>query len=379
MAGRRSCSGVLEENATEKIRGLTLAGAFVDQIEELHYEEGERLYDELLGRLSDGRGPKKLLAVANPAGLTHWLYRRYYETPDPRSAAVHFTLFDNEQNLDPDYVESMRVTKNSRPGWYRTFVLGEWGAIELAAYQLEPEHLISGFKLPEHWRRYEGMDHGLRQGAWLASAVDPDGNIVVHHELYRGGLPSEVAPLVLGMRQSWGEPEICVGDPNSLAVRAAALNRWGKPATLQTEYQNEGVAIMLGNDNPRAGHARILELMRLDPARRFPDWHPRRGEPGAPAIFFDERHCPNLISQLRSAPLQPLEKRDGGEMVDADWEGRLGHAHATLRYLVLAHPQASTRLYVPPVDLRAHVLQGKIDEDFDEPRRRFRDRLSFMG
>jgi hypothetical protein len=64
----------LEEGQVSKILNLSLAGVLVDQIEELDPgDPGERVFDTLLGRLSDPRGPRKLLAVANPfseQGLT---------------------------------------------------------------------------------------------------------------------------------------------------------------------------------------------------------------------------------------------------------------------------------------------------------------------
>jgi len=67
----------LEEAQIGKLLNLTLGGVFIDQIEELDGgEAGERIFDTLLGRLSDPRGPRKVIAVANPGGMTHWVHRR---------------------------------------------------------------------------------------------------------------------------------------------------------------------------------------------------------------------------------------------------------------------------------------------------------------
>src|SRR5207247_4195728 len=95
----------LEEAQQSKILNLSLGGALVDQIEELDQgDAGERIFDTLLGRLSDPRGPRKLLAVANPAGLASWQYRRLIEeaTRDPGVRRIHFTLRDNQANLPAD-------------------------------------------------------------------------------------------------------------------------------------------------------------------------------------------------------------------------------------------------------------------------------------
>ena len=80
---------------------LTLGGVIVDQLEELDGGvAGERVFDTLLGRLSDPRGTRKLLAVMNPAGLTSWQYRRlvHEATRDRDVRRVHFTLRDNASN-----------------------------------------------------------------------------------------------------------------------------------------------------------------------------------------------------------------------------------------------------------------------------------------
>ena len=84
------------------------------------------------------------------------------------------------------------------------------------------------------------------------------------------------------------------------------------------------------------------ELLRLDENRRFPDWHPRRGQPGSPRWFIVERACPELVSQLKTAPLQPVDKRWAGEMIDPVWEGAHGHAVAAARYGAMSRPAAST-------------------------------------
>ncbi len=52
---------------------------------------------------------------------------------------------------------------------------------------------------------------------------------------------------------------------------------------------------------------------------------------GAPALFITE-NCPNLVEQLRFAPVDPVE----GEIVDPFWETRHGHGLAAARYLLTA-------------------------------------------
>jgi hypothetical protein len=133
---------------------------------------GERIYDTLLGRLSDPSGPRKALLVCNPAGLTHWVHRRLVadETRDPDTRYVHVVLMDNAANLPPDNVQAMLQTRETRPAWFRSFILGEWGAFEGQAFpEFEDEiHVVRPFPIPDHWERFESLDRGAKSPDALA-------------------------------------------------------------------------------------------------------------------------------------------------------------------------------------------------------------------
>ena len=358
----------LEEHATEKIRGLTLGSFLIDQAEELKYEEGEKIYDEAIGRLSDPRGPKKGMLIANPTGLDHWIFRRFYKEPDRGSAVVHFTLEDNRMNLDGDYFEMMQATRETRPYWYRTFILGEWGALQDAAYDIRETHLVDDFFLEDSFDRYEAADYGLNGAPWCLWATDYEGNLVAVDMIYvKNQLPSELAPYVLQRRAaSWGEPWGAYMDP-SLWARTGTLNKWGAPQTLADEFSDNGVPLIRANNDPRAGMIQMQERLKIDPDHPFPSWHERRGELGAPRVFFT-RHVQALIDELKSAPKQPLDKRDGGEIVDPEWESRNGHAAAMARYAVMVKPTESEEPKPTIEDPRAR-LHAKLTGDDEEEQR----------
>jgi hypothetical protein len=362
----------LEENDPEKVRGLTLAGVLVDQIEELRYDGGEHLYNEIIGRLSDDRGPAKLLAIANPAALTHWVYRRMVDekTCDAGCRVVHFTMRDNAENLPADYVGQMLATEETQPHWYRTFVLGEWGAIEDAAY---PEfdrrtHVVPAFDIPAHWRLFESMDHGIGNAtAWLWYAIDTDGNAVVVDEHYlEGELPDVHATAVKAKREHWRNtdedgkptPMPCYGDPNSLRERIGTRGQWGEPMLVQDLYQQQGVWILPANDRRRAGYARVRSLLRPQPDRPFPAWHERFGEKGSPQLFLVGERSPHLVEQLMSAPLANEENDpERGEAVARKWERHEGHAHAALRYGLLTYLPQSKEPAQEETDPRKQLLE----------------------
>lgn len=303
--------------------------------------------------------PIRTRATSNPGGEGHvWVKSRFIDSRSPEVVFIPAKVQDNP-GLDVDeYAASLAYL----PDELRKQLLdGDWGAFEGAAYTVRPDHLVDPLELEDAWRRREGMDYGINNPtAWLAACTDYDGNVIVFDEHYQPALPSETAPVILGLRQTWGQPELCVGDPNSLAMRTGTVRRMGDPATIETEFNDNGVAIQRGNDNPRAGYTRIRELLKLDPERRFPDWHHRRGEYGSPRLFIVEQTCPHVVGELRAALLQPIEKRHGGEMVAPDWESQHGHAHAALRYLALSYPSPSDKPYEPLDSPRAEFIRTVI-------------------
>jgi PBSX family phage terminase large subunit len=325
----------LEEAQVGKLLNLTLGAVFIDQIEELDGgEAGERIFDTLLGRLSDPRGPRKVIAVANPGGMTHWVYRRLVdeETRDANARYVHVTLRDNEANLPADYVAEMYATKKTRPAWYRSFVLGEWGAFEGAAFNEFEDgiHIVEPFEIPDEWPGFESLDHGANHPTVvLAWAADEDGNLVVFDEYCSPGLVSKHAREILRRRASWGTSE-CWADPSVFASQGLS-SRIGQPASVASEYGEHGIRLEPANNDREAGYVRLLELLHVEQGRIPPLWaQVRQGAGGAPRLFVFSS-CTELIRQLKSAPVA-ADGLDAGEAVDKRWESEHGHAVASLRY-----------------------------------------------
>jgi PBSX family phage terminase large subunit len=339
----------LEEGQVSKILNLSIAGALVDQIEELDPgDAGERVFDTLLGRLSDPRGPRKLLAVANPAGLVSWQYRRLINetTCDPGVARVHFTLRDNEANLPIDYVAAMEATRLTRPHWHASFIEGRWGAFQEQAFEefSDQVHVVEPFVLPSGWERFESMDHGANNPTcWLLWAVDYDGNLIVCDEYYASGLVSQHAPEILRRRAEWwqpaGESNSCWADP-SIFARHGLSDLRGRPASVMTEYAEFGIGLSPANSDRKAGYLRLCELLRVDPKRLRPSWAPALPTVvGAPRLYVFTT-CGHLIEQFKSAPIA-AEGVDAGEIVDPKWATSHGHAIDAARYGAMSRPSPS--------------------------------------
>ena len=153
-----------------------------------------------------------------------------------------------------------------------------------------------------------------------------------------------------------------IADPSVTTSLGMMSSKQGIPATISTEYtdQSDGrIALIPGNNDRQAGMARVKELLRCDPNRVFPDWHPRRGQRGAPKLFIVAQRCGELVEQVKNAPVLPLDSghKGAGEIVDPDWETAYGHAHAALRYGTMSRPDPSDETRYPPDDPRVAFMQ----------------------
>ncbi|WP_241236987.1 PBSX family phage terminase large subunit [Georgenia faecalis] len=147
--------GASDARAEMVLRGLTVAGAYVDEATLV----SEAFWTQLLGRMSVPGA--RLFATTNPDGPAHWLNRQVVK----RAAELgyrrfHFRLEDNT-HLDPAYVAQI---KREYVGlWYRRFILGEWVQAAGAIYDTwdEARHVIRAADLPAMDRVLAmGVDYG---------------------------------------------------------------------------------------------------------------------------------------------------------------------------------------------------------------------------
>ncbi len=320
-----------------------------------------------LRQLKDAPFPKRMRSASNPGGIGHgWVKKRFISEPAAGTVFIPARLVDNP-HLDRDgYVASLQHL----PETTRAQLLdGDWGAFEGMAYPMLDRslHVVDPFEIPGSFQRFESMDHGVTNPtAWLLFTVDYDGNLIVADEYYKPGLPDEHAREILDRRKTlweakdengWTVRHSAFGDPASLREALPLKNDYGQPLTLQDEYERHGIHLIPANNRRKTGFVRVAELLKPDPARRFPMWHQRAGEMGAPSLFLVGQRCPNLLEQIEAAPLASEEADpERGEAVDRRWESAHGHSHAALRYGCLTRERASA---LPEVvlDPRAELLR----------------------
>ena len=119
--------GANDARSESKIRGLSLQGAYCDELTQFP----EDFFTMLLSRL---RIPgAKLIATTNPDRPTHWLKTKYIDRKNELNFLDMKFLIDDNTTLDPDYI---RDVKNEYTGvFYERFIKGNWVAAEGAIYK----------------------------------------------------------------------------------------------------------------------------------------------------------------------------------------------------------------------------------------------------
>lgn len=94
------------DNKFATVRGLTVAGFYIDQLEEVP----EDVYNEAALRLSQPGFPQQMLVSPNPVPETHWIARRWptnRQFPDHRY--INLSIWDNKHNLDEKTVQAAEL------------------------------------------------------------------------------------------------------------------------------------------------------------------------------------------------------------------------------------------------------------------------------
>lgn len=171
ILGRRVyVMGASDVKAELVLRGLTVAGAYVDEVTTIP----EGFFTQLLGRMSV-RGAK-LFGTTNPDNPAHWLKAKFLDrlADLPHWRSWHFTMDDNP-SLTPDYIAQKHAEFTGL--WYRRFILGEWVAAEGAIYDMwDPDrHIVTA--LPPMARHLGvGVDYGTTNataGILLGLSAEP--------------------------------------------------------------------------------------------------------------------------------------------------------------------------------------------------------------
>ena len=173
--------GANDDRAESKIRGMTLAGAYVDELTQIP----EDFYRMLLSRLSVKNA--KLYATTNPDTPSHWVKVDIIENENIDKKIWHFTFDDNEilKRENPEYFENLKKEYQSMGDvFFQRFILGLWVLAEGLIYKQfanNKEMFLKDEAVDENGNKLNflivsiGIDYGATEGEteFKANGITP--------------------------------------------------------------------------------------------------------------------------------------------------------------------------------------------------------------
>ncbi len=148
--------------AAERLIGMELAWAWMDEAASTKGGDQEMAYFNLVGRLRQ-KGFWHWLGVTTTPGGRNWLWREWVDAPQPGHVIFHGSTYENEENLPKDYIERMAQTYVVGTPMYRQYVLGEFVQMEgLVLPGFDPDTMIAPWPKELFLRRIAGVDFGVQ-------------------------------------------------------------------------------------------------------------------------------------------------------------------------------------------------------------------------
>jgi PBSX family phage terminase large subunit len=290
--------GANDAKAEPKVRGMTCAGAYVDEASTLPKD----FFDQLNARCSVFGA--KIFATTNPDNPGHWLRKEYLLRPDETHLrSWHFRLDDNI-HLDPVYVQTIKSTYTGL--FFKRSVLGLWVQAEGAVYDCfdDDVHVVDILPTVTRWISL-GVDYGTAApfaGLLLGLGVDRKLYLTreyryeskkAHRQLtdveYSERLRTWLREVPIpGTTLKGVRPEYIVVDPSALSFRV--------------QLHNDGMSTHLANNDVLDGIRNVASLLatrRLFVHRsckglveEFPgySWDPDKAEKGEDAPIKADDH-----------------------------------------------------------------------------------------
>lgn len=168
--------GANDARSEDKIRGLTLAGAYCDELTLFP----EDFFAMLLSRLSVKNA--KLFGTTNTDIPKHWLKINYLDRENEIDLLQLFFSIDDNTFLDPEYIE--KIKKENVGVFYLRFILGLWVVASGAVYRIfadeTKKYEIYQPDLPIFKYINIGVDFGGNKSAhaFVATAISADNKLV---------------------------------------------------------------------------------------------------------------------------------------------------------------------------------------------------------
>ena len=346
----------------ESILSMTLGWFYFDQAEFIseevynHAESRVNLWNKQTMAASNAKylkihGKPQPYAHKNCGFITGnpapgWVHRRYKKnlkldgTPFPagRYHLVEAATDANVKNLPDEYLKDLRETQTE--DWIKRYVAGSWDTFAGQIYKdyMTSLHHVPLMKIPDHWPRFLGWDHGTTNPtAVVFVCVDEDGNCIVYNEHYRTS--DKIKEHAEAVRS------LCIGDAVPRTDDGKGIVVWIDPAVsgdhdpegrdFKQLYVELGIHGLNANKQVTAGIQKVASLLHPDPGHAFPEWHPRKGQKGAPRLYFMEGRCPATMHEIQLYEWEPIKEGDKANQREKPRK-YLDHAMDALRYACMA-------------------------------------------
>lgn len=243
-----------------KLRGLGVAGIYVDQSEELPAD----ISLELRARLRQPNYPHQLIFTPNPMNVDSWQAKQFPEDNHIKGRRLYqIALYDNEKNLPADMITSLEAAYPPEHGKYASVILGKRGLnimgdpIYEAAFQRKVH--VRPIAYDGDVLLLEAFDFGKTNPAWVCAQQRYTGGIS-----YLGGILGQnlfledFLPIVRKYRTEWfpaltkAGVKTCATMSQSLVARAGAkftglniLREAGFPAQWRDNGNSPDVVIAI--------------------------------------------------------------------------------------------------------------------------------------
>jgi phage terminase large subunit len=189
-------AGLDDPEKIKSIQGIT--DIWVEEATE--FTEGD--INQLDLRLRGGTLPKRMVFTFNPIISSHWLKRRFFDTPSD-DIRTHKTTWRDNKHLDAAYIRQLEDLKNRDENFWKVYSEGEWGELGDNVFT---RFIIHDFDYGEG--DLESVSCGMDFGFNHASAVEccgmRDSELYVFDEFYAKGLTnSELIERVKEFDPNW--------------------------------------------------------------------------------------------------------------------------------------------------------------------------------
>lgn len=198
-----------DERAEQKLRGVTLDGAYCDEV--TLYPES--FFSMLLSRLSKPHAT--LYATTNPDNPMHWLKEKYIDRENELNLKSWFFAIDDNTFLDPQYVRDLKMEYTGV--FYQRFILGQWVIADGLVYSaFDRDSMVIGTPSDEAIRqnyaeKFVGIDYGIQNPtAFVLGAYHRDTGVwhIVREWKYGGkdGVLPKTDPELYTALREFAEP-----------------------------------------------------------------------------------------------------------------------------------------------------------------------------